>query len=159
MEEGWKRWWGKVTLFNAPIPGRKFYIDLDMVITGSLDPLFCYEGQFATLRTGDLACEKNHKDGYNSSVMIWQGDHLKPVYTSLKDNFDVITKFIVRFDFWLEMTIANADYVQALYPGKVIDFLADAKETLPEGSSVVCFARKPKPEDYPAPWIKEYWVL
>ena len=73
LEEGWKRWWGKVTLFNAPIPGRKFYIDLDMVITGSLDSLFAYEGTFATLRTGDLACEKNHKDGYNSSVMIWQG--------------------------------------------------------------------------------------
>ena len=36
LEEGWKRWWGKVTLFNAPIPGRKFYIDLDMVITLSL---------------------------------------------------------------------------------------------------------------------------
>ena len=52
------------------------------------------------------------------------------------------------------MTIANADYVQALYPGVVIDFLADAQENLPKNSSVVCFARKPKPEDFPAPWIK-----
>ncbi len=76
-----------MTLFNVPIPGRKFYIDLDMIITGNLDKLFSYEGQFATLRTGDLACEKNHKDGYNSSVMIWQGDHLRPVYETLKDNF------------------------------------------------------------------------
>ena len=62
------------------IPGRKFYIDLDMIVTGNLDKLFAYDGQFATLRTGDLACEKNHKDGYNSSVMIWKGDQLKPVY-------------------------------------------------------------------------------
>ena len=45
-----------MTLFNAPIQGRKFYIDLDMVITGSLDTLFSYEGTFTTLRTGDLAC-------------------------------------------------------------------------------------------------------
>ena len=86
--------------------------------------------------------------------MIWKGDHLKSVYQNLKDNFDVITKFIVRFDFWLEMTIANADYIQVLYPKVVIDFLADAQENLPEGSSVVCFARKPKPEDFPAPWVK-----
>lgn len=121
-----------------------------MIITGNLDKLFSYEGQFTTLRTGDLACEKNHKDGYNSSVMIWQGDHLRPVYEALKDNFESVTKFIARFDFWLEMTINNADYIQKLYPGVVIDFLADAKVTLPEGSSVVCFARKPKPEDYPA---------
>jgi hypothetical protein len=63
--------------------------------------------------------------------MIWQGDHLKPVYEALKDNFDSVTKFIVRFDFWLEMTINNADYIQKLYPGVVIDFLADAKVTLP----------------------------
>jgi len=26
------------------IPGRKFYIDLDMIITGSLDKMFAYEG-------------------------------------------------------------------------------------------------------------------
>jgi len=57
------------------------------------------------------------------------------------------------------MTINNADYLQVIYPRKVIDFLADAKETLPEGSSIVCFARKPKPEDFPAPWVKDYWVL
>ena len=63
--------------------------------------------------------------------MIWKDDRLRPVYQALKDNFEVITKFIVRFDFWLEMNIANADFVQAIYPGTVIDFLADAKETLP----------------------------
>ena len=56
------------------------------------------------------------------------------------------------------MTISNADYVQRVFPGKVIDFLADAKDVLPENSAVVCFARKPKPEDYPAEWIREYWV-
>lgn len=59
--------------------------------------------------------------------MIWKDDHLKPVYQALKENFEAVAKFIVRFDFWLEMTINNADYVQVLYPGKVIDFLADAK--------------------------------
>lgn len=73
-----------MTLFNCDIAGRKFYIDLDMIITGSLDELFSYDGEFATLRTGDLFCEKNHKDGYNSSVMIWKGDNLRPVYQALK---------------------------------------------------------------------------
>ena len=51
----------------------------------------------------------------------------------------------MRFDFWLEMTIENADYVQQIFPGKVIDFLADAQKELPKDSAVVCFARKPKP--------------
>jgi hypothetical protein len=29
------------------------------------------------------------------------------------------------------MTINNADYIQKIYPGVVIDFLADAKDKLP----------------------------
>ena len=116
-----------------------------MIITGSLDEMFNYNGEFAILRTGDLVCEKNHKDGYNSSVMIWNDDILEPVYTALKSNFENINKFIVRFDFWLEMTIKNADFLQEVYPGQVVDFLADASEKLPPNSRVVCFARKPKP--------------
>ena len=155
LEEGWKKWWGKVTLFkDHGIKGRKFYIDLDMVITGNLDEMFEYGGEFSILRTGDLACEKNHKDGYNSSVMIWNDDILVPVYEALKENFEFINKFIVRFDFWLEMTIRNADYVQVLYPKQVVDYLADAQKGVPENSRVVCFARKPKPDDYPAEWIR-----
>lgn len=43
------------------------------------------------------------------------------------------------------MTINNADFIQQIYPGKVIDFLADAQTSLPKDSAVVCFARKPKP--------------
>jgi hypothetical protein len=46
------------------------------------------------------------------------------VYEALKENFEIISKFIVRFDFWLEMSIANADFVQVIYPGQVVDFLA-----------------------------------
>ena len=102
LEEGWKKWWGKVTLFrDNGIKGRKFYIDLDMVITGNLDSMFGYGGNFSILRTGDLQCEKNHKDGYNSSVMIWNDDIIEPIYHALKSNFENINKFIVRFDFWL----------------------------------------------------------
>lgn len=56
------------------------------------------------------------------------------------------------------MTIDSANYLQAVYPGQIVDFLLDAKEKLPENSRVVCFARKPKPEDYPAEWVKDYWV-
>ena len=59
--------------------------------------------------------------------MIWEGDLLEPVYEAVKDNFDVISKFIVRFDFWLEMTIVNADFMQVIYPGKVVDYLAECQ--------------------------------
>jgi hypothetical protein len=72
-----------------------------MIITGNLDDIFGYHGQFGTLTTEGIACEKQHKSGYNSSVMIWSDFKLTPVYNALKDNFSNIKKFIVRFDFWL----------------------------------------------------------
>jgi hypothetical protein len=58
LEEGWTGWWGKVTLFKdyPEIQGRKFYIDLDMIITGNIDNIFSYAGTFGTLKTDDLAC-------------------------------------------------------------------------------------------------------
>ena len=44
------------------------YIDLDTVITGSLNDLAKYKGTFAVMGTSDLWCEKA-KDGYNTSII------------------------------------------------------------------------------------------
>lgn len=46
-----------------------------------------------------------------------------PVYEALRSNFDNIKKFIVRFDFWLEMNIKNADFLQDLFPTQISDYL------------------------------------
>jgi len=46
------------------------YIDLDTVITGSLDELASYRGVFALMTTEDIYCE-TAKDGYNSSIIAW----------------------------------------------------------------------------------------
>lgn len=51
-----------------------------MIITGNLDDIFGYQGEFGTLTTDGIACEKQHKSGYNSSVMIWEGSKLASVY-------------------------------------------------------------------------------
>lgn len=47
------------------------FIDLDMVITGNIDEILNYKGQFAILNTNEIACEKSNTDGYNSSIIIW----------------------------------------------------------------------------------------
>ena len=55
------------------------YIDLDMIITGSLDDLASMAGNkvhsFATLTTEEIFCE-NVDNGYNSSVMLFDKDKL-----------------------------------------------------------------------------------
>ena len=87
-----------------------------MIITGNIDRILEYDGAFAILKTEGIACEKDHKDGYNSSIMIWNGSAFANIFNELKSNFENISKFIVRFDYWLEMMINNADFLQELYP-------------------------------------------
>ncbi|EGR28206.1 hypothetical protein IMG5_181350 [Ichthyophthirius multifiliis] len=164
LQENWPKWWGKATLFSLESQDLQgdmnFYIDLDMIITGNIDNLLEYQGNFAILNTGDIACEKQHKNGYNSSIIIWNKkcNQLNQIYNELKQNYNIITKFIVRFDYWLEMNIQNADFIQDLFPGQASDYLKECQQQLPQNTKIVCFPRKPKPEDYPSEWIKQYWI-
>jgi hypothetical protein len=111
LAENWTGWWGKATLFSElPWEGRMVYIDLDTVITGSLDDLLNYRGAFATMSTQDIWCE-TAKDGYNSSIICWHTSFGRQIYSCLKDYYDLILKYIARFDHWLEMMIVNPDLV------------------------------------------------
>jgi len=44
-------------------------------------------------------------------LLINYSDHYQRVFTELDKNWKTISKFIVRFDFWLEMMIEEADYL------------------------------------------------
>lgn len=110
------------------------------------------------MRTDLFECEKENKDGYNSSILMWNGDDFESIYLELKKNFDGITKFIVRFDYWLEMMVKNPYYIQDSYVTQIVDYVSQCQETLPKNSRIVCFPRYPKPHESNAPWIKEYWV-
>ena len=129
-----------------------------MIITGNNDKILEYNGTFGILKTDEFACEKQNKSGYNSSVIIWNDDKMESIYLELKKNFESITKFIVRFDFWLEMMVKNADYLQDLYPNFIMDYVTHCKEKLVENVRIVCFPRLPKPDSYPSEWIKEHWI-
>ena len=74
MVENMAGWWNKISLFRSDIglEGRLLYIDLDTVITGSLDPIACYQGPFATLSTRGFENEQEYHDGYNSRLMAWE---------------------------------------------------------------------------------------
>ena len=135
-----------------------FYIDLDMIVTGNIDDLLSYEGEFGILKTDGFACEKNNKSGYNSSILIWNNAKFEAIYLELKKNFEAITKFIVRFDFWLEMMVKNADFLQDLFPTQIADYLSICQEKLEENTRIVCFPRTPKPDACDSEWIKTHWI-
>ena len=61
--------------------------------------------------------ETLNKGGYNSSVVLWRGRAFDPIYSILKECFEDLIKFVFRFDYWLEMLVVEADFVQDVFPG------------------------------------------
>ena len=113
---------------------------------------------FGIIRSDLFQCERENKTGYNSSILIWNSDDFESVYLELKRNFETIRKFIVRFDYWLEMMVIKPVYIQDEYKTQIVDYVSDCQEKLPENSRIVCFPRYPKPHESTAPWIKDYWI-
>lgn len=142
---------------------RVVYVDLDTVITGSLESLVSYRGHFATLTTDGLVNERR-SGGYNSSIMMWGAGEATEVYTHLIHLLPHVTKFIQKFDHWIEMVMAkeNVDVVQQLYPGAVVEYksyvMDGGSELVAPKASLVCFPLRPKPHECTEKWIMDLWL-
>ena len=91
--------------------------------------------------------------------MIFSAGFGQIIYDTLQKYFQFLQKVIVRFDHFLEMMIQNADFLQTFFPKEILDFNMHCKQdALPEGCSVVCFPRSPKPHEVDYLWIKKYWI-
>lgn len=77
---------------DAGLTGRILYLDLDTIISGSLNDLGAYSGKFATLSAAAMANERR-PTGVNSSIMCWdarQGCDLSASYAFLQEAHDVV---------------------------------------------------------------------
>lgn len=79
--------------------GRVLYLDLDTIITGSLDDIAGYSGPFAALSVKEMANERRPA-GLNSSVMSWEAGReapaVQPVHDLLKEAYEVVSKLNLR---------------------------------------------------------------
>ena len=160
--EDWKRLVCKSTMFSDlhKLEGLNFFIDLDMIITGNLDEILSYKGNFALMCTDQIQNETLNKGGYNSSVVLWRGKAFDPIYSTLKECFEDLIKFVFRFDYWLEMIVVGSEFVQNVFPGQLPDFMAECQNSLPENARIVAFPRNPKPHEVAdkVDWVKEHWI-
>ena len=77
-------WWAKISLFQpGRFTGRVLYFDLDVTITGNLDDLANYPGDF-------VICRDWGRFGYNSSVMCWCAGTADHLYTDFMDSPELI---------------------------------------------------------------------
>ncbi|DAZ94408.1 TPA: hypothetical protein N0F65_003437 [Lagenidium giganteum] len=182
LDEGWTGWWNKAQVFSprvlSQLPGKCVYIDLDSVIVGELADLCDFEPPeraLALLKTDHMANEQR-SDGYNSSLMIWRnqpGDRARwsALHDVVKEHFATISKYIYKFDHWLEVRghMFSIDYTEAMvpdvafvedfFPDQIVEYKSLDEDALepPPHARLVCFPLHPKPHEAPAQWVSKFW--
>jgi hypothetical protein len=132
-------WWAKIGLFEpGRFTGRCLFFDLDTIITGCLNDLADYSGEFAMLsdfyRPQHLA----------SGVMAWDAEAAGDIFTRWRD-FGMPQSDRRGDGGWIGDMRPNANRLQNLFPGQLVSFKANCREGAPDGARVVCFHGLPRP--------------
>lgn len=138
--------------------GRVLVLDLDMVITGSLDEMASYDGQFCVL-------EDLWEPGLAGGGMIaFNGGDLeleRALWRPIADDLDaVMAATNGRERFWFRRQIPRPDFWQSLYPGQIVDAKpqhGQIIEQIPDGTRVACFHGNPRPHEVDIAWVREHW--
>ena len=140
-------WWNKLSLFRegiSSVGSHILYFDVDIVITGSIDDLLFYNSDFAIAVNA-------YAPSFSSSVMRFKNGIRPDIWTDFSDQD---ADRLPGDEDWIASKVPDAD----LFPEEWCTiYRLQAVHGVPEGAKVVSFGGRPNPEDYPAPWIKEYW--
>lgn len=154
-------WWHKIYLFAPGLfndGDRVLYFDLDTVITGRLDEIAAYDGEFAILR--DLFHDVDHGlkryNKWQSAVMAWKagfGGHIwqrfeDACYPDVRGGDQV----------WIAQNQDSADILQDLFPNLFCSYKKSGRK-LPKRESVVCFHGRPRPHEVVDGWVPEVWKI
>lgn len=146
-------WWSKLALFRDglfPEGDRVLFFDLDTVITGPIDKLASYDGDFAILR------DFYRPNGLQSSVMAWEAGEQTEIWESFEragcpmDDPGGDQAWIERIGCqgWMRRW-------QTIFPGMFVSY----KQTkgIPSEASVVVFHGKPRPHEVTEGWVPKVW--
>ena len=161
-------WWCKIPLFAPPMcieNDQIICMDLDIVITGNIDWLLDYRGNFAVLNYHwKTVNDVNAPKYYNGS--LWS---LKPGYGShVWENFakcgDEVMKRCYSDQEYISEQITDADLIQDMFPGEVLGFNTHywnlkGAERKYKAKSMWVFHGFPKPAEVykKVDWIQEHW--
>lgn len=152
LPEGLDGWWNKLFLFSAEAfkPGEHIvYFDLDTVITGSIDEIVKYGGDFAILR------DFYRPLGFGSGVMAWEAGLHNYLWDDFKaEGFPMLSDGDQE---WIEQRLhSKPDLFQVIYPQVFFSYKASCISIFPKHCKVVCFHGEPKPHNAGG-WVDYIW--
>lgn len=141
-------WWQKIGLFAPNMAtGPSIYLDLDVVICGSLDYLVPYTQRPGLSAPANWAASGH--GGIQSSVMAWAGNWNDPFYKIKPQWPQVSERLWGDQEFLWEILGDN----WARLPG-VCSYKYHCKQGLKKNSAVIVFHGKPDPHE-----VKDQWIL
>lgn len=144
--DGLSGWFAKVYCFTPHrFEGRVVFLDLDVLVTGSLDELAAHKG---ITHLGQWGWAKND---YGSAVMVWDAGEHPEVWA--KYNVNVPHRFRGDQDY-----LTQLGGWEALPEGMTRSYRYHCKDGVPGGCIVCCFHGPDKPhllaDDH---WTRRYW--
>lgn len=151
---GLEGWWNKLALFAPGVfqdDERVLYFDLDTVLTGRLDAVADYQGEFAILN------DFYRYNGLQSSVMGWRvSNKTKSIW--LDWHKAGMPKIVGGDQAWIEECKLNPDIWQKIAPDAFVSYKVTAGVS-PDKAAVVVFHGLPRPHQVTNGWVPMVWKL
>lgn len=156
----WKGCLPKVTMFNPELKlqGQVLSLDIDVVITGSLDDIASYRGDFA-VRSSFQPGKEHEMDG--DIVGFKVGFGVDKIWTPLFEDprlAEIQTGGRERYWYRQQLGTKNMDRWQDLYPNQLVSYKRHvAKVGLKKEARIVSCHGKPRPHELKQRWAKQNW--
>lgn len=160
----WNGCMPKISMYNPDLglTGQVFSLDIDLVITGSLDDMCSYRGDFCTrskFRQGLTHLVDGDIVGFKISPKI-----VKKVWEPFITDPKAIDRYARGRERYYYRKIFEKDHIdfwQILYPGQMFSYKnhLNRGQALPEDARIVSFHGRPRPHEVlHINWIKENWI-
>lgn len=155
-------WMGKlpkVTVFDPAhgFSGQVFVFDLDTVITGSLQDVMSYTGDFCVRAWyGGIKRGKWIPDG--DTLSFRAGAMTRQIWEPFVADGEEVERITGgRERYWYRHCVKEPDMWQRLFPDQFLSYKNHCRQGLPEDARVVSFHGQPRPHDVDADWVRENW--
>jgi len=136
-------------------------LDLDLVITGTIEPLFETPSSFMILK----GANEVNPNPFNASIMMLRPGHHADVWDDFRPD---AAQILPHHEFpddqgWIWHKLPNADGWQAGSQSGIYGFQKPGwpkgSFDLPPDARIVAFIGKRKPRMYESvPWVRRYWI-
>jgi len=188
-DAGWERGgWPKLSVFaecDADLTGRCLFIDLDTIITGSLDELFDLPGEPVMIREWPRLADRLRKRKHfgASGIFAWNADRLHHVWQNFaasprraREGFRQEQRFLEHhaenLQFWPEDWVIS--FKRTLMAPPLLDRVM-APKPVPPTARILAFHGDPRPIDVvpdkgqrwgkgwhygrgAVPYVRDYWL-